>query len=306
MTSRIISFWGKGGVGKTTCAASVASVLSSHGKTLLVSSDPTPSLSDILGVNLSGTPRRVSGNLWAIEISEKDVIGLWKKRFGEEVYNVLSSLIPVDRDIIDYIAGAPGIADQFMLYYIYEVWRSREFNYVVWDTVAAGGGIRLLRIEKEFYTHLGDAVKMYLKLKGFFDRLKRGSSEPLKLVESWRLLAEEVLAMLSSDEHYVYIVSIPEKLGLVITEKILDEFRLLNMVPRGIIFNMVLDENICPNCDFIRKRMGVQKKYLEEFKKLYGDKYGITVIPLLAEGPRGLKELKDFSRYLGAIFKEFL
>jgi arsenite-transporting ATPase len=46
--SRLIMVGGKGGVGKTTCSAALAFHFARSGeKTLLISSDPTPSLSDI-------------------------------------------------------------------------------------------------------------------------------------------------------------------------------------------------------------------------------------------------------------------
>ena len=60
---RFSFFAGKGGVGKTTCAAAFA--LGQRGKTLLVSTDPAHSLGDALGRKLSRTPRRVTGRLFA-------------------------------------------------------------------------------------------------------------------------------------------------------------------------------------------------------------------------------------------------
>ncbi|MCD6480318.1 AAA family ATPase, partial [Candidatus Bathyarchaeota archaeon] len=52
---RIVMFCGKGGVGKTTAASATALHFARRGlKTLLISTDPTPSLSDILERNVSG------------------------------------------------------------------------------------------------------------------------------------------------------------------------------------------------------------------------------------------------------------
>ena len=46
---KIVMFCGKGGVGKTTCASATAIHYASRGKrTLLISTDPSPSLTDIL------------------------------------------------------------------------------------------------------------------------------------------------------------------------------------------------------------------------------------------------------------------
>jgi len=46
---KLILFGGKGGVGKTTCAASAGLYLSETFKTLIISTDPAHSLSDSLG-----------------------------------------------------------------------------------------------------------------------------------------------------------------------------------------------------------------------------------------------------------------
>ena len=292
----LVSYWGKGGVGKSTCAAATALKLTERGKTLLLSSDPVPSLSEILEEKLSHRPKKVYDNLWAAEVSEEEVIFMWKKRFGEEVYKVISSIVPVDREIIDYIAGAPGISDEFMLYYIYTYWNKGEFDYVVWDTAAAGGGLRLLRIERELYSHLGEAAKLYLKLKSFFDKIKRSNdANPLNLIENWRKLAEEVLRMISSKEHMLYIVTIPERLGLYITRNIVREFNSVGVKPKGIIVNMVEKRNVCPECEpwIIRslRHERILKLIVEEFSDVY-------TLPLLPWEPRGKEKLLKFAKLM--------
>ncbi|RLE48076.1 MAG: ATPase, partial [Candidatus Methanomethylicota archaeon] len=139
----IISFWGKGGVGKTTCAASTAVKLASNGlKTLLVSSDPMPSLSDILELSSSNTLQDLP--LHVLELSEDKVIEMWKREYGDEVYQVISAFLPVDKSIIDYVAGAPGIADEFCLAYVMKLQREGAYDYIVWDTAPAGGTLKLL------------------------------------------------------------------------------------------------------------------------------------------------------------------
>ena len=59
-------FGGKGGTGKTTCAAAYACHLSSRGcRTLLVSTDPAHSTSDVLEVQLGADITPVAENLEA-------------------------------------------------------------------------------------------------------------------------------------------------------------------------------------------------------------------------------------------------
>ena len=59
---RVLMFGGKGGVGKTTCSAATALHYASAGrKTLIISSDLTPSLSDIFEMEVGATEKPVKG-----------------------------------------------------------------------------------------------------------------------------------------------------------------------------------------------------------------------------------------------------
>lgn len=65
----IVFLGGKGGVGKTTLAAGMALGLAGAGEeTLLVSTDPAHSLSDLLDRPLGNRPRQVMANLYACEL----------------------------------------------------------------------------------------------------------------------------------------------------------------------------------------------------------------------------------------------
>lgn len=67
--SKILFFGGKGGVGKTTLAAATALNFSSQGlRTLLISTDPAHSLSDLLDHSLGDKPIKVAENLWVREL----------------------------------------------------------------------------------------------------------------------------------------------------------------------------------------------------------------------------------------------
>lgn len=66
---KVLFFGGKGGVGKTTLAAATAVRLASSGlRTLLISTDPAHSLSDLLDQPLGDQPINVADNLWVREL----------------------------------------------------------------------------------------------------------------------------------------------------------------------------------------------------------------------------------------------
>ena len=86
---RVLMFGGKGGVGKTTSSAATALHYALAGrKTLIISSDLAPSLSDIFEAELGHAETPVPGvsNLSALEISPDEVMLRWKEHYGPQVY----------------------------------------------------------------------------------------------------------------------------------------------------------------------------------------------------------------------------
>ena len=294
---RLVMFTGKGGVGKTTCSAATAIRLAETGKrVLLVSSDFQPSLSDILEVNVRRTPREVLPGLKAVELDEEEVIRLWKERYGEEVYQVVSSFLPVGKEIIDYVAGAPGLADEFMLAYMLDAYRSDEYDCIVWDTAPAGGTLRLIKLEEQLYSHMGDAAQLYLRIKGTLEKIRRGGRSPLEIIEEWRKLALDVLSMLRSPDTGAIVVTIPEALSVAQTRRVMSELRDFGLEVIGVIINeLIVDDG---GCEFLRRRREMQEGYLRELKAEFDPNPGVSVIPLLETEVKGIEALKTVASLL--------
>ena len=290
MGTVLLSVWGKGGVGKSTIAAALSLLARRRGyqRVLLVSTDPTPSARRLLCENTGCYGVEVR------ELTEDDVKRLWVERFGDEVYEVVSSFLPVDRWIIDYVAGAPGIGDQFMLYYIDELVKSNRYDIVVWDTVAAGASLRLLRLEKEFYTHMGDAARLYLRVRSVLDKLRRGRRDPLELIESWRRLAEEILGMLASPSHRALVVSEPSSLSLAVTRSIFSELGLHGIRPRLVIANKVVETNPCPGCPLVEDVVGETRSLLDGLRGLGAP---VLIVPYVTGEPR--ERVRKIAEILG-------
>ena len=80
MKKRILLFTGKGGVGKTTCAAATAVRAAELGyRTLVLSSDPAHSLADVLDRPLGPEPEEILPHLYAQEV---DLYYSMRKHWG--------------------------------------------------------------------------------------------------------------------------------------------------------------------------------------------------------------------------------
>ena len=297
----IIMFCGKGGVGKTTCASSTAVHYASNGyRTLLISTDPSPSLSDILEQDVMGDITSIPDvkNLDAVELDYSKVLDMWLEKFGDEVYEVISSFLPVGKEILDYIAGAPGIDEEFALSYVYDLYKEGEYDVIVWDTAPAGGTLSLLHIQETFYTHMRDAAKLYIRLKETLESLTgREKRDPLRIIREWEDLAKNVLDMVRSKNTTAYLVTIPEGLGVSQTERIWKDFNKFGINIGGVIVNNLIPESSSLLADLLKKRWEVQTGYMEILEKQYSDTL-LVKLPLQEYEVKGIKALKGIEKQL--------
>ncbi|ABM80137.1 ArsA family ATPase [Hyperthermus butylicus] len=298
--------WSKGGTGKSTVAAALALHLAGKGyRVLAVSTDAAPALGLLL-CGRSGVKWEECSGVTVFEVSEEDVKRFWIERFGDEVYEVLSSFLPVGREVVDYVAGAPGIADQYMLYLVYSIAAERsDADIIVWDTAAAGSSLRLLRVEYELYSHLGDAARMYLRIRSALEKLKRREPrrDPLRLIEEWRLLARGILDMLQGPIHRLVLVTSPDRLSAAITRSLLGEFRSHGIEPRALIANMIVNPTVCPIC---RPWLEEHQEQMEALREL--EELGLPVckVPRLSRRPRAPRELEELASHLAPCTSKIL
>jgi arsenite-transporting ATPase len=299
---RIAMFCGKGGVGKTTCASTTAVHFALKGyRTLLISTDPAPSLSDMLELDVRGevTPVPTVENLEAVELDYEKVVEMWKERFGDEVYELISSFLPVEEDIIDYVAGAPGIDEEFALSYVYDLYISEKYDIIVWDTAPAGGTLSLLKLEDTFYRHLGEAAKLYVKVRSALSALTEGRAQrdPLKIIKEWEHLAQVVLEMLKDEGTQAYLVTIPEALGVNQTQRVANDLEKFGLHIGGVIINHVLTEEAA-NTGFYMSRREMQLKYVEEIERTYSDTMPVVKLPLQSFEVKGVEALRKVEELL--------
>jgi arsenite-transporting ATPase len=150
--ARLTLVGGKGGVGKTTAAASLAVALAERGReVVVVSVDPAHSLGDVLGMEPDGDPVEVPGvpGLRALEV---DAAGE-RERFLRTGRGSLLSLLQrgsyLDAEDAAEVVGLalPGLDELAAVFRLLEL-TSRPDLHVVVDTAPTGHTLRLLQVPR--------------------------------------------------------------------------------------------------------------------------------------------------------------
>jgi arsenite-transporting ATPase len=165
---------GKGGVGKTTTACSLAISAADAGKkVLLVSTDPAPSIGDTLGLEIGDAETTIAGcpMLIARQIDATTAFKTFRDTYQARIDDLFAGIagkgvdIAHDRDILrDLLSLAPpGIDEVYALAVLGEEVESRRFDQVVIDPAPTGHLLRLLDMPGLAVSWSHQLMRMMLK-----------------------------------------------------------------------------------------------------------------------------------------------
>ena len=146
---------GKGGVGKTTCAAALGVSWSRRGhRTLIVSTDPAPSLGDALAQPLGARPRAVRGlpRLEAMEVDASASFARWLAPRRPLFQEMALRGTWLDRDDVSQLLGLalPGIDEIAALLEIDDAAASGRYDRIIVDAAPTGHMWRMLATPETF------------------------------------------------------------------------------------------------------------------------------------------------------------
>jgi arsenite-transporting ATPase len=290
--TRVHVFLGKGGVGKTTCAAATALALAEAGESsLVISTDPTPSLSHIFEVQGLHRDRQVLPGLCMTEFGLDDVRAMWDEKFGREVYGVFSSFVDVDYpSFVQFMTSVlPGLNEEFMVDYIRRLALDGHYRNVVWDTAPLGQTLALLGMPAMLGEHLRTAPRIYSRLRTSVDR-----REPvIAIIDRWRRLAADSMEFLRRDVSFS-MVTIPEALSVCQLDGVVRE-----LARYGLRFDRVVVNNVVQASDsaLLERRVRQQRPHLARIQAQFGH-LGLVHVPWFPEEVRGLERLRAVGRCL--------
>lgn len=285
--SPVLVFAGKGGVGKTTCAAAAALHSAAQGRrTLAISTDATPSLAHIFDIKPRSGPVQVDRNLAIQEIGVEEARQMWEGRFGRDVYQVFSSFVDLPySEFTTFMASMlPGLAEEFLVDYIRELCTGGKYDAVIWDTAPLGQTLALLETPAMISSHLRMAPRIYTRFKA-----GAGTRESiLEIIKRWEALSGVDMEFLRSGVDF-NIVAIAEALAVNQLDGIFAEMNKYGFkVSRLIINNLATDDG----SDFLRQRSLQQQAYLATISGRY-NRLKITGIPMFSREIKGIERIRE-------------
>ena len=166
---RLLLFAGKGGVGKSTCAAAAAFALADRGPVLLLSADPAGSLGDILERAVGAQPTPIARGLRAVQIDAAAALAAWRGDFRAQGDALLARVglggdPALDRRVLEAVwnVAPPGMDELVALAELMAAVAAAEET-VVLDAAPTGHLLRLLALPATAHEWTHAAMRTLLK-----------------------------------------------------------------------------------------------------------------------------------------------
>jgi arsenite-transporting ATPase len=276
---QVLIFGGKGGVGKTTSAASVALAMArkfpdSH--VLILSTDPAHSLSDSFREQIGELRRGVAGlaNLDGMEIDSAARFAAFKERYESWVDELFASLTSGSRWTIEFdreatrkllVMAPPGIDEMMALGTIASLLGEQNYSTIVVDTAPSGHLLRLLELPDVALSWVRTLLKLMLEYKQIIH---------------WGDLAQELVSLSKSIKHTLSLltdssktefvgVAMPEKMSLEETARLYKQLLELRIPVRRLLVNKVIPVEPSRLCVFC----GARRREQDRILRLYRDRF---------------------------------
>ncbi|HEX6558055.1 MAG TPA: ArsA family ATPase, partial [Longimicrobiales bacterium] len=239
---RMVWLAGKGGVGKSTCAAAIACVQSETRRVCVVSTDPAGSLSEIMGVAVAEQPVAIEANLYARQIDAIAEFDRMREQYRASVNTVFQELgldvaAQLDRRVVESLwdFAPPGIDEIISLVEIMD--QAAEFDTLVIDCAPTGHFLRLIEMPEIALDWVHALLRLLVKYRaaGSLDALARD------LLAFAKRLRRLKLDLSAPDTTAVFLVTLAEPMVRAETARLSSALQRAGLPVAALILNRADD-----------------------------------------------------------------
>jgi arsenite-transporting ATPase len=294
---------GKGGVGKTTTAAALATASAAAGlRTLLVSTDPAHSTGDLLRTTLGDAPTEVDTSLWAVEIDAERTADAHVERVRADAHRLVGPevRVTVDRHL-DLAKRGAGTLESAVLDRLAEllVDEAGTYDRVVVDTAPTGHTLRLLAMPELLRGWVGGLVRQRERVRGLDRALANLTGDDARsddpVVVRLRARADRLTALRRRfhEDAVIHLVCLPERLPIEETVRAEATLRDAGLRVGAVVVNQVLPDDA--EGAFVASRRDQQREHLADIDRRLGHRQVVHVpqLPHDVRGPDDLAAVRD-------------
>lgn len=274
---RILLVTGKGGVGKTTVAATTALAAADAGyRTLVTSTDPAHSLADALAVPLGADPTRILDRLDGQQIDTQRQLDRYWGSIRRQLMDVLdwggAGGIEAEEFLI-----FPGMDELFALLEVNRHARSGSYDLVVVDCAPTAETLRLLSLPEVLSWYFEKVMPTERRLmraaRPLLTRLTDlpiPEDEVFSAAQSVFESIEEVKELMSSPEiTSARLVINPEKMVIDEARRTYSYLGLFGYGVDGVVVNRVLPDEVSD--PYFERWRSIQKGHLDSVDDAFAD-----------------------------------
>jgi len=298
-STRLVLVGGKGGVGKTTVAATIAMRLAradAKRRVLLMSTDPAHSIGDVLGEPIRDTAAAVRGAPANVRAREVDAASLLVAR-RIDVQRAVDEIAAAtgaagDQAVDDLMRLAPPGIDEVLA--MVEVARLLDHDelgeqVIIVDMAPTGHALRLLQMPAAAHEWVRVLMRMLLKYRA----VVRPGGLAADLVELSRSIGR--LQEILRDPRRTRVVAVTRAADVPLreTERLFHALKRLRIPAPVLVVNAVtLAPASCPRCGAVASAERRMRSRIVRIAGRVKPSVSIVAGPLAAPPPRGAKELE--------------
>lgn len=288
-------FGGKGGVGKTTCAAAAACGAAADGdEVLVVSTDPAHSLGDALDAALGPGPKVVSRSLHAVQLDADRALTRWLRARESAFKTIAERGTYLDDDDVDrlFALSLPGVDELVGLLELSRLAEGGDYDHVVVDTAPTGHTLRLLEMPemlRRFAQVLDDMHAKHRFLASSLGGRWRPDSAD-EVIAGVEEDAKGLRALLADPTRCSFTwITLPEALPIDESEHGIRSIERIGVSVPTVVVNRVwpAPDRTCALCT---PRVREEAACLDRITRTFGDKR-LLAIPAAIHEPRGPRAL---------------